>query len=364
MKVLEINVKDLEHNISRIKERANDTKVIAVVKGNGYGLDLEQFSNLLIKNGINYFAVSSVEEALELKSKRFDATVLCLEAASSREELEMLLDEDVVITVGNFEVAQNLNEIAKMKNKKAHVHLKVDTGFSRYGFVYNDMESILEVIRSCTSLFVDGVFSHFSCAYFEKEDYTRLQFNRFLEVKRFLEKNDIQIPMYHICNSSAFLKYDDMFLDAVRIGSAFLGRISVENRIGLRKVGILRSDVVEIKEIEKNVPIGYSNSEISKRHTKLAIVPVGYADGFNVEVKNDTFKFIDKVRILKNSIQSFFKNDRINVSIDEKRYPVIGKVGMNHIAVDVTDGDVKLGTEVKLEVSPMLVNSKIKRRYV
>lgn len=364
MKVLEINVKDLEHNINKIKERAKETKIIAVVKGNAYGLDLEKFSKLLIKNGINYLAVSSVEEALELKSMKLNATVLCMEATSSHKELEILVENDVVITIGNFEIARILNDIGRMKNKKIHVHLKIDTGFSRYGFLYNDMENVLNMITNSTSLFIDGVFSHFSCAYFKKEDYTRLQFDRFLGIKKFFEENNIQIPMYHICNSSAFLKYDDMFMDAVRIGSAFLGRISVENKIGLKRIGILKSEIVEIKNVEKNTPVGYSNSEITKRQTKLAIVPVGYADGFCVEVKNDTFKFIDKVRILKNSIQSFFRNDRIYVLINKKKYPVIGMLGMNHIAVDITGGEINLNTEVKLEVSPILVNSKIRREYV
>lgn len=364
MKVLEINSKDLEYNINKIKERAKNSKVIAVVKGNSYGLGLIEFSSFLINKGINYLAVSSVEEALELKSNNLDATVLCLAETSNPEELEELLDKDIVITIGNYEVAKKLNEIAILKNKKAHVHLKIDTGFSRYGFRYDDKENILKAIKNCTSIFIDGVFSHFSCAYFENDSYTRKQFNRFLEVKNFLENNDIKIDMYHICNSSAFLKYEDMFMDAVRIGSAFLGRISVRNDMDLRKIGILKSNIAEIKNIDKNEPIGYSNSEIAKKQVKLAIVPVGYADGFNVGVKNDTFKFIDKVRILKNSVQSFFKNDRIYVLIDGKKYPVIGKVGMNHVAVDITGEDIKLNTIVKLEISPILVSSKIRREYI
>lgn len=364
MKALEINSKDLEHNINKIKERAKNSKIIAVIKGNGYGLGLIEFSSFLINRGINYLAVSSVEEALELKVNNLEAKVLCLVATSDEKELEELLDKDIIITIGNYEVARKLNKIAILKNKKAHVHLKIDTGFARYGFRYDNKDNILKTINNCTSLFIDGVFSHFSCAYFKNDNYTRIQFNRFLEVKIFLENNNIKVDMYHICNSSAFLKYDDMFMDAVRIGSAFLGRISVKNEIDLKKIGILKSNIVEIRNVEKNEPIGYSNSEIAKKSIKLAIVPVGYADGFNVGVKNDTFKFIDKIRILKNSLQSFFRNDKIYVLIDGRKYPVIGKVGMNHIAVNISGEDIKLNTEVKLEISPILVSSKIRREYI
>ncbi len=274
MKVLEIKTKDLENNIVKLQKRAGDKKIIAVVKGNGYGLGLENFVEILLEHGINYLAVSSVEEAIELADKKMNATILCLEATSIEEEIQLLLDKDVVVTIGNIDTAKKVNEIAKNMNKKAHVHLKIDTGFSRYGFLYTEKNEILNSIQSCTSILVDGTFSHFSSAYFEKEDYTRLQYKRFLEIKSYLEDNNINIPMYHICNSSAFLKYDDMFMDAVRIGSAFLGRISVKNNIGLKKIGMLKSNVVEIKKLEKGVPVGYSNSEITKKSTVLAIVPV------------------------------------------------------------------------------------------
>ena len=155
-----------------------------------------------------------------------------------------------------------------------------------------------------------------------------------------------------------------MYLDAVRIGSAFLGRVSVRNTIGLKKIGVLKSNVVSIKNIEKGTPIGYSNSEIAKKDMKLAIVPVGYSDGFHVKVKNDTIKFIDKIRILKDDLLELFKDSRIYVTINEQKYPVIGKVGMNHVAMDVTGSQVKIEDKVKMDISPILDNSKIRREYI
>lgn len=365
MKVLEIIKDDLENNIDKIKERAKNTKIIAVIKGNGYGLGLHELANFLVQKGISYLAVSSVEEAIELANiENINAKILCLESTAVQEELYELLNKDIIITIGSLEAANVLSKLAKKENKKVKVHLKIDTGFSRYGFLYNQKEIILKVIKENPSFLVEGIFSHFSNAYADNENYTKMQFYRFLSVKEFLEENGINIPIYHIANSSAFLKYDDMFLDAVRIGSAFLGRVIVENKIGLKRIGMLKSNVVEIKELKKGTKIGYSNSYTLKRNSQIAVVPVGYSDGFHVAVKNDTFKFVDRLRILKNSFMNVFKKDGINVYIKNLKYPVIGKVGMNHIVVDITDSDVKINDEVRMDISPVLVSSKIRREYI
>ncbi len=363
MKILEVNAKDLKYNIKKIVERADKSKVIAVVKGNGYGLGLKEFSEFLVSSGIDYLAVSSVEEAIELANMKLNAKILCMEATSVENEISILLENNVVITIGNYNTAVILNRLAKEKNIKAIAHLKIDTGFSRYGFCYKDKENIYKTISENSSVLIEGVYSHFSSAYFDNQSYTDLQLNRFLNIKKYLKEKNVEIPMYHIANSSAFLTRDDVFLDAVRIGSAFLGRISVKNTIELKRIGMLKSNVVELKEIDANTPVGYSNSVITKRKTKLAIIPVGYADGFNVEIANDTFKFVDKLRILKNCVKFLFRDNRIYVLINDTRYPVIGRVGMNHFAVDVTGSDIEIDDEVKINMSPILVSSKIRREY-
>lgn len=126
---------------------------------------------------------------------------------------------------------------------------------------------------------------------------------------------------------------------------------------------MLKSNVVDIKSIDKGAPIGYSNSAIAKRNIKIAVVPLGYADGFNVEISNDTFKFVDKLRILKNSIRNLFKDNRIYVNINDYKCFVLGRIGMNHFVVDITDKQIKLNDEVKIDVSPILISSRIEREY-
>lgn len=362
MKILEINSKDLDYNVEVLKVRAGKSKIIAVVKGNAYGLDLEKFVKFLYERGINYFAVSSVEEAIELAGLGLDIKILCMEATSVEDDLKLLLDKDIIITIDNFKAGTLLNKLARGQKKKATVHLKIDTGFSRYGFDYSNKEEILNTILECPSVLVEGVYSHFSCSYLNN-GYTDLQLNRFLKVKEFLEEKNIKIPLYHIANSSAFLTRKDTFLDAVRIGSAFLGRVSVENNIGLKRIGVLKSNVVDIKNIDKGTPIGYSNSVVAKRNIKIAVVPIGYSDGFNVEISNDTFKFVDKLRILKNSIRNLFRDNRIYVTVNNYKCLVLGRVGMNHFVVDITDKQIGLDDEVKIDVSPILISSRIEREY-
>ena len=364
LKVLEIKKEDLEYNIDLIKKKAKDKKIIAVVKGNGYGLGLKEFSKFLISKGISDLAVSSVDEALELASYKFNARILCLEATAVEEEIESLIEKNIIVSIGSKKCAETVKKIASKNDKTAHAHIAIDTGFSRYGFMATEKETILETIKSCPKIYFDGVFSHLSTAYLSDDFYARKQYSLFLEVKKYLESNDVKIPIYHICNSSAFLKFEDMYLDAVRVGSAFSGRISVQNNIGLKKIGVLKSNVVEIKEIKKGTPVGYSNSDVVKKDTKIAIIPVGYADGFNLEVTDDTHKFVDKLRRAKNACSSIFKDNRKKVIIKGKEYPLIGKIGMNHSTIDVTGEDVNVNDEVLLNIKPMLINSKIRREYI
>ncbi len=283
MKVLEVSRENLKHNINLVKKKINEknpddsgkrTKIIGVVKGNGYGLDLIQFSKFLINQGIDFLAVSCAEEALELKKAGIEATVLMLGSTSIKSEVKKLIENDIILSIGSIESAKVANEIAKSFGKKVKVHLKIDTGFSRYGFRFDEKEKIVEILNQCNNLKVEGTFSHFSFAYQKKEDFTKKQFNRFLDVVAFLKKNGIDTGLLHICNSTAFFKYDIMHLNAVRIGSAFVGKLPMKNDIGLKSVSTLKSKVSEIKEVSKGSTIGYSNSHKLKRDSRLGIVPV------------------------------------------------------------------------------------------
>jgi alanine racemase len=377
MKSLVINKEDLKHNIRKIKNIVKETgrqdnhkaiKLIAVVKGNGYGLGLIQYSKFLIDNGVDFLAVATVEEAIALREAKLQARILLLSSTAIKKEVELLIDNDIILTLGSKEAVEMAKSVAKLKQKKVQAHIKIDTGFGRYGFCYNEKEQILEALKDLENIQIEGTFSHFSLAFYEKNEYTEEQFKRFIDVVEYLKQNKIETGMLHICNSSAFLKFKHMRLNAVRIGSAFLGRISIPNIYGLKKIAYLKSNVSEIKELQKGYNIGYSNAFTTKNKTKVAIIPCGYADGFNVKEQRDMFRKRDKLRYIVRDIKDSFKDKSLYVEIktNSKEYTkckVLGRVGMYHITVDITGKDVKIGDEVKLNVSPIFIQNTIRREY-
>ena len=221
-----------------------------------------------------------------------------------------------------------------------------------------------ENIKQWNNIQIEGTFSHFSLAFFGNGKEAQEQFSRFIDCVAVLKKEKIDTGMLHICNSSAFLRFTNMYLNAVRIGSALLGRLSIPNTWGFQRVGILKSNVAEIKTLPKGYNIGYSNSYQTKKETKVAVVPCGYADGFNVIVDKDMFRKRDKIRYIVRDIKNAFKQQQIFVKINGEKFKVLGRLGMFHVTVDITGKNINIGDEVMFEVSPMLVDSKIERKYI
>lgn len=366
MKELVVEKDKIKHNLKVIKqiinEKNSDARIIAVVKGNGYGLGLVEYSQLLIDNGVTMLAVATVEEACEIRKAGIKEDILMMSSTAVKSDIKRLLENNIILTVGSKEAGDAINSLAQ--SQKARVHLKIDTGFGRYGFIYSQINEKIDDIKSWKNIKIEGAFSHLSIAFFGKGQESREQFDRFTKCVETLNANGIETGMLHICNSSAFLRFPDMHLNAVRIGSALLGRLSIPNTYGLKRVGILKSNVAEIKVLPKGYNIGYSNSYKTTKETKVAIVPCGYADGFNNIVDKDMFRKRDKLRYIIRDIKNAFKKQQLYVSIKGERCKVLGRLGMYHVTVDVTDKDVKINDEVLFEISPMFVDSKIYRKYI
>ena len=371
MNTLVINKEDLRHNINKIKEYAKksgqddagkDVKIIAVVKGNGYGMGIVEYTKFLIDNGISMFAVSTMEEALKLRKEGIKEEILMLSSTAIEDDVRTLVKNKIILTIGSKEDIIIAEKIGKEENQTIRVHLKIDTGFGRYGFVYSKRDEMVEALKNIQNVKIEGTYTHFSISFFD-EKYTKLQFKRFIDVIEVLKMNKIETGMLHVCNSSAFVKHREMHLNAVRIGSAFLGRLSFENNVGLKKIGYLESAVSEIKDLPKGFNVGYSNTYKTKTETKIAVIPCGYMDGINIMNNRDMFRTIDKLRYIVRDIKDFFKKQKIYIKIKDKNYEIIGRIGTYHIICNISNSDIKIGNKVIINVNPKFVDSSIRREY-
>ena len=351
-------------------ENSKKPIIIAVLKANAYGMGASLVGRLLLENGISFFAVAEVREAIELRNEGFTNDILILNATSIREEIAQIIQYDFIATVGSMTALSILNEEAEKQGKIAKCHLKIDTGFGRFGFRYEDilenepfLVSFKEALESKKNIEVIGTYSHFQESYAADEKSTREQFERFQKCTQKLQGEGIPLGLLHICNSVAFFKYQEMHLDAVRIGSAFTGRIPYSGKTGLQRVGYLESSVCEIKEIKKGERIGYSKTYKLRRNTRVAIVGAGYASGVEVTRWDDKDRLIDKLRIVKTDVLRVLHHDMRYVQIGEKSCQILGRVGMNNLMIDVTDSDVKIGDKVKISANLVYIGNQIPREY-
>lgn len=366
MKVLEINKEDLKSNLNIIKnlisEKSPNTKTIIVVKANGMGLDLIKYSKFLVENGIENLAVANSEEAICLREAGINQNILMLTPLIDKNELQLLIQNDITITIGSFNDFEIAEKLAKENGKKVNAHIKIDTGFGRYGFLSEEKEIILEVFKKCENINITGMFTHFSDP--KSEEFTRNQFLKFQNIVDYIKENGSETGMLHVASSTAFLKYPDMWLDAVRIGSVVQGRTLVDIK-GLKKIGKFKSNIQEIKELPKGYNISYRNTYKTKDKTQVAIVPVGYVDGFNKNKLRDDFSFKNNLIAIGMEIKKIFKDNSLKVKIKGKECRVIGKIGMFHSIVDITNlTDVQIGEEVEIDIAPLQANDIIRREYI
>lgn len=371
MKKIIINKSDLVYNIEKIKEHAekngkddygNNTKIIAVVKGNGYGLDIVSYTKFLIDQGIDFFAVATIEEALKIRQADINQNLILLSSTCIKEDIKELVKNHVILTIGSEEAVRVVNAVGQELGEKIRVHLKIDTGFGRYGFIYSEREKMIESIKSAQNLKIEGTFTHFSISFYD-DKYTKEQFQRFIDCVEVLKMNGIHTGMLHVCNSSAFIKFPAMHLNAVRIGSAFVGRLSIPDSLGLKKIGYLKSEVSEIKTLPEKFNIGYSNTYRTRKKTDIAIIPCGYVDGINMEKGRDTFRPVDKLRYIVRDIKDATKKQTLSVKIAGQNCKILGRVGTYHVCAEITGKNVKIGDEVIFNMNPGYVDSSIEREY-
>ena len=364
MKTLLVEKNKIRANLETVKAKAGKAQVIAVLKANAYGLGLQEMAQLCREASIRRFAVTEPEDAVRLRDWGFgEEEIIVLRSTANAQEIQQILQSGATATVGSYDAALALNGLAESQGMVCDVHIKVDTGMGRYGFLPTEIDRILSVYRYLTNLNVTGTYTHYANA-FKSVKKTQLQLDAFLSVVEKIRTAGFEPGMLHASNSEAMFGCKTDNLDAVRIGSALGGRVIAKGDHGLQRTGRLQSEISEVRWLPAGCPVGYGSAYVTKHPTRVAIIPVGSADGYMVEKARSSFGFKECFRAACSAMLSFFRRRKYYVQVNGKRVPVIGHVGVNHTAIDVTDVECAPGTVVQLDAAPLFVPASIPRQYV
>ncbi len=331
--ILEINLKNIEFNINQIQKKAGKNKILMpIIKAKAYGSGLNILSNFVKKFSI--VGVAIIDEAIELRKVGYQGEILILNPIT-KEETNIIMKNNLIPSISSFKSLKILNQISTKTQNIVKFHLEIDTGMTRYGINLVDLEKYIKYIKKNKNLKLSGVYTHFSCSDSD-ENYTNFQFQKFNKAVKQIKEQISEISFFHCSNSGAIINqiYTNEDINMIRPGLMLYGYYpnkSLKNKINLKPALILKSKINHIKNVKENTNVGYNKSYITTKKSKIAIIPIGYADGINRMLSNKGFVIIKK-----------------------QKCPIIGNVCMDSLMVDITA--IKA---VKEEDSVYLFDNKI-----
>ncbi len=336
----EIDLDNLTNNLNEIKRLNNkNARILAVVKANAYGHGSVQIAKQLKKEGVDFFAVSSIYEAIELRQNGIFDDILVLGYTPEGHIIEAL-KYDIIFTIYSIEFAKQVSRISKGIKKQARAHIKIDSGMNRLGFQINE-DSLKEITEICNmqNIKICGYFTHFATADESDKGFSDIQYNKFMDFLNELKKKGINIENAHISNSAGIIDLPDYSLDIIRPGIMLYGYHPSEQTsrdvLDLKKVMTLKTRVSNIKFIEKGETVGYGRKYKAYNRTLIATIPIGYADGF-----------------------TRLYSDRISLTVKGYTAELVGNVCMDQSFIKCPDeSNIKIGDEVTIFGEGENVNS-------
>lgn len=326
----EINLAAVKHNLDQIRRVVGPARIMAVVKANAYGHGILEISRLCQQEKVDFFGVATIEEALLLRESGITVPILVLGSVPVN-SLRLLVTNDIRATVFSESLAIELSRVAQELSRSAYVHIKVDTGMGRLGIIPGDTAlQTVKAIYDLPGIVTEGIFTHFAAADTAEVDYSLQQLERFKAFLDKLEQSSIKIPIRHCANSAAIMQFPPSHMDMVRAGILLYGLYPSEEVrkevISVIPAMTLKSRVSYIKTVPAGDTLSYGRTYCCSQNTRVATVPIGYADGYS--------------RSLSNKVQAVIKG---------KLVWQIGTICMDQCLFDVTQvDDVQEGDEVIL----------------
>lgn len=335
------------------------TRLIAVVKADAYGHGAVPAAKTFVSAGVDYFAVTSAAEAMELRDAGIDAPLLVFAPPSIPTQAETLIDRDIDITIADTVGLRTVSEAAQRVGKIAGVHLKIDSGMGRLGFLPGEAAGAAIAVANDPHTRITGVYTHFGRALEPNFTPTTKQFEVFRGVLAAIESKGVSAGLRHCANSAATLRDTSTWLDAVRVGTLLYGQYpstSVPKELSLRNTWQLKTRVISVRAVPAGTAVGYGAEFVTRRPSTLAVLAIGYADGFTLAPASLTSGW--------RGVKALLRKSPIVVTVRGKQAPVVGRVAMQICTVDISDvPGVEVGDIVDVPCRRLAASARIPRVY-
>lgn len=364
---IEVDLAKLTHNFRLIRQYvAPEIKILAVVKADGYGHGLVGVGKHFASLGADYLGVTEIAEGVMLREADISVPILIF-APFLAEDLSRLAQYDLTATISSLAMLKSLGE-ADLPFK---CHLKLETGLGRTGFSLNDLSEGIIQLGNYPQITVEGVYTHLATAMWKNNQYVKEQMAVFEQGVQLLETSGYKNLLKHAANSAALIKYPNYHLDMVRVGTILYGQEggAYQRQLGgaLQDSWCLKSRITAIEYLPKGHGVGYERAFITKRPTKIAIVPVGYSHGLGIEPIMRTRKLKDLLKVLAKTLLRYANHNRMQLygQINHQRAPIVGKIGMQLAMIDITDvAEATVGDTVILPARRTLIDPTIVKIYL
>ncbi|RLC48746.1 MAG: alanine racemase [Candidatus Cloacimonadota bacterium] len=325
----EINLDNYNENLRELKRFLSpETKLMQIVKADAYGHGAIEISREAIKNGITYLGIANADEGILLRMEGINIPILIL-SPCLKSEFNEVIEYNLMPCISSISEAKALNRIANSHKKKVVIHINIDTGMGRCGFLWNKALEDIKKISQLPYLEIEGIFSHFAMSEDVSSNFTTIQAKRYINLLEQLEHIGIKPKIKHLANSAAVVNFPEYQFDLVRIGLLAFGIYAnphLKKKINLLPVMSFKTRINLIKQFPANYGISYNQTYITKHSQKIAVISTGYADGYN-----------------------FLLSNKGKVIIRNEFCPILGRITMDLVMVDVTKlAFVQIGDEVTL----------------
>jgi len=325
---IEVDRDAIRHNLSSLRSfLGNEVKILACVKANAYGHGMMEIARLLQEEGVDFLGVAHPHEGVQLRDAGVEAPILVL-SSFFPEEAEYIVSYNLHQSVESLALCRVLDKVAKQLGKKAFIHINVDTGMGRLGVLPEELPKFLAEASELKNVEICGLYTHFSSAESD-EDFTLAQLSLFNELLNTLSAQGYRPPLIHAANSAATVRFPQTHFDMVRVGLLIYGISPIRGQplpLPLRPALSLHTKILSLRHLPEGTSISYNHTYTLKRSSIIATVPIGYGDGYIVQYSN-----------------------KAHVLVRGKRCPVIGRICMDLLLIDVTDVEgVQIGDTVTL----------------